>query len=384
MSCHFVMRTPVHANNNDPAGLSQRVSTPLSSRPSGPSSLPLPPAPRMTQQHHMHQYAHAAQQCTHQTAFHTPTVVTDPSLPHVPYRLADSVSGHVVSLGPIPKAFNLSSASWTEANTLSLKRDNFTPWSERAKIELGMQSGASHFLSSTNNPCLSFTMFPGHRCAWHNSDEVVQNYLKSICIVTERHCFKSATMAVQIWEILRTHHEHRRPIGQIKAMCKIVSTHYSCDTTFFSAMTQELRELNESIWAVGPVNANCFLLTCMLASLTKNHHKFVRSMLTLPHLDLATLKDNLLTIHEFKDDNNDVACTATSAPAKGGKQTSPPTTKPHCVNEKCAKRDMHTWPYCTSPGWYGQEDSGGGSQQVSCRPGEGAEAAEGHKGRFKG
>jgi hypothetical protein len=239
--------------------------------------------------------------------------------------------------------FNLSSAGWIETDKLSLERDNFTPWSERAKIELGMQSGASRFLSSTSNPCPSFAMFPGHHCAWHDSDEVVQNYLKSICVMTEHHCFKSATTAAQIWEILRTRHEHRGPIGQTKAMRKIVSTHYSRDTASFSATTQELCELNESIWAAGPVNANCFLLACMLASLTQNHHKFVRSMLALPHLDLAMLEDNLLTIHEFKDDDDDIACAATSVPAKGGKQsTSPPNTKPHCANEKCAKLDTHT------------------------------------------
>lgn len=46
----------------------------------------------------------------------------------------------------------------------------------------------------------------------------------------------------------------------------------------------------------------------MLAALTPNHRKLVAAMLAIPHLDLLTLKENLLTMHEFNEDGDgDVA-----------------------------------------------------------------------------
>ncbi|KAJ7848679.1 hypothetical protein B0H13DRAFT_1906627 [Mycena leptocephala] len=68
-------------------------------------------------------------------------------------------------------------------------------------------------------------------------------------------------------------------------------------------------------------------------------------MLALPHLDLSTLKEKLLTLNAFDEDNEDVVNAAQGKSRSGVSQK-----KASCTNAVCPKPDTHSWPYCMSPG----------------------------------
>ncbi|KAF7372211.1 Integrase catalytic domain-containing protein [Mycena venus] len=369
----FSANNPFFRYLSDPLGLAQQAQAypvaPATPRPRGPRQLPVPPTPFHHHVFQQHQTRPAAPLQGHQPPpgfpvahqYYTPSVSSESVHPHAPYMHhppqqsyydpngpAASVSGHLAAVGPVPKVFSLSVGGWLETDRLSLERNNWIPWSTRVKLELGLQPGATRFLGG-DNPCPSFTMFPGHHRAWLDTDAVVRAVLTSVYAVTERECFAEETTAAAVWSTLRRRHEHRGPIGQIKALRKFVATKYSRDPATFSATTTELSNLNSSIWAAGPVNANSFLLAGMLAALTPHHRKFVAAMLAIPQLDLPTLKENLLTMHEFnEDDDGDTANAANAAQAKS--KPAGTQKKPHCVNPVCPKPDTHSWPYCTSPG----------------------------------
>ncbi|KAJ7848677.1 hypothetical protein B0H13DRAFT_1906624 [Mycena leptocephala] len=266
---------------SDPSGLAQRLQRPAAlavHHLRGPRQLPVPPVPHLyAGQYTIPPMRAMPQHHPVQHPYYTPTVSSGPSHQYVPYHqyphpnaMGASVSGHVAAIGPIPKVFSLSVGGWLESDRLSLERNNWIPWATRVKLELGLQPGAVRFLGG-DNPCPSFDMFPGHHRAWLDTDAVVRAFISNVCAVTERECFADETTALAVWNTLRQRHEHRGPIGQISSLRKFVVTKYSNDPSTFSATTTELSNLNSSIWAAGPVDANSFLLAGMLAALSTHH-----------------------------------------------------------------------------------------------------------------
>jgi hypothetical protein len=277
-----------------------------------------------------------------QQPYYTPTMSSGPLHHYAPYHqyphlnaMGLSVLGHVAAMGPIPKVFSLSVGGWPESDRLSLERNNWIPWSTCVKLELGLQPGAVRFLGG-DNPCPSFDMFPGHHRAWLDTDAIVRAFISNVCAITERECFAEEMTALAVWNNLCQRHEHRGPIRQIRALRKFVVTKYSSDPSTFSATTTELSNLNSSIWAAGPVDANSFLLAGMLTALSMHHRKFVTSMLGLPHLDLSTLKEKLVTLNAFDADEDDVVNAVQAKSRSGASQK-----KISCTNSVCPKPDTH-------------------------------------------
>ncbi|KAJ7714977.1 hypothetical protein B0H16DRAFT_1477705 [Mycena metata] len=231
--------------------------------------------------------------------------------PHFAPGMHSSVSGHIASIGPVPKPFSLSTTQWAETDKLALERGNWQKWSTKVRLDLMMQPGAARFLNDDDdpNPCPSFEMFPGHHRAWKDSDAVVRAFITSICTMSERGFFAKSNTAAEIWASLRARHERCGPIGQIRAMRKFVSCKFSSDPSTFASKLQEMTDLNEAIWAAGTVDPDSFLLAGLLAALHRENRAFVDSVIALPNLNLSILLDRLNELQRIDgtDDNNNTA-----------------------------------------------------------------------------
>ncbi|KAJ7735344.1 hypothetical protein B0H16DRAFT_1467184 [Mycena metata] len=104
------------------------------------------------------------------------------------------------------------------------------------------------------------------------------------------------------------------------------------------ATTKLMGDLNTTIWASGAVDPNSFLL----AALYPEHSVFVNTLLALPGLDLATLKERLTAVQGIN--SNGAPNTAFAV-----RQERPRNFDP-CTTPNCPRPNSHSWPYCTHPG----------------------------------
>jgi hypothetical protein len=133
------------------------------------------------------------------------------SLYHInpPYHISTSVLEHVAAVGPVPRVFLLSTATWKDEEKLAYEWDNWREYSTKAENQLGMIPGAARFLESTNadpNPCPSFQMFPAHHCAWLDMDWVIRAFLSDTLTVTECTHIAHCTTAADTWATLHYRH----------------------------------------------------------------------------------------------------------------------------------------------------------------------------------
>ncbi|KAJ7739802.1 hypothetical protein DFH07DRAFT_965621 [Mycena maculata] len=234
----------------------------------------MPPPPMVTPSYGT-SYAHGAPQQPHAA----------PPASNLPA----SASEHVPAMGPIPKPFSLNTTAWTDAEKLSLKRDNWRAFESKVTNQLGMIAGAIRFLvlnPDDPNECPPQHLYPGHHRAWVDSNGIVLSFLREVLTVTERIHIADCTLASDTWTLLRYHHLVCGPAGQISAMKRFAAIQYASDPKTFASTTTRLTQCNEAIWHCGPPNPELFLLNGIISALEAKHRTTAKALLAVPNLTL--------------------------------------------------------------------------------------------------
>ncbi|KAJ7744546.1 hypothetical protein DFH07DRAFT_777099 [Mycena maculata] len=201
-----------------------------------------------------------------------------PLMPNLPV----SVSEHAPAMGPIPKPFSLNTTAWTDAEKLSLERDNWHAFELKVTNQLGMITGAIRFLvlnPDDPNECPPQYLYPGHHRAWVDSNGIVLSFLREVLIVTE-HIHIDCTLASEAWTLLRG------PAGQISAMKHFAAIQYASDPKTFASTTTHLTQCNEAIWHCSPPNPELFLLNGIISALEAKHRTTAKALLAVLNLTL--------------------------------------------------------------------------------------------------
>ncbi|KAJ7059974.1 hypothetical protein C8F01DRAFT_1254082 [Mycena amicta] len=280
-----------------------------------------------------------------------PTPYT-PSMPFPPPQPYPQVPLHQPQLYPQPqpyqphaqpyyRPFSLAVTKWPDEKLLSYSKGNWQEWSAAVKCHLGLHSGAQRFLSADELPPDS-TFYPAAYRQWIDNDVVVKSFLESVCSNAERGEIQDCGTAALAWAKLMERHENRGPLQQIKALKEVFSISYSNDPATFETTLTRIRDLNKTIWAGGPPDAEVFLAALHIGALLANHSSLVDGLLARTDLDIVQVEKSIMGKATTPAEVGKVAFAAMRDSGRPRKDI--------CTVKACRRKETHSSEFCVSEG----------------------------------
>ena len=164
--------------------------------------------------------------------------------------------------------------NWKDHADLDLTLNNWQTWSKRVTLVLQASSGLHLYLLG-QVPQPDPQIEPRAHSNWEINDAMIRAFILAHCSSIEFSFAENCRTCLQMWTTLQSRHRCQGAVAQIQLIQEAFSVHYSTSTPF-STTSEQLRVLNDRIWAMGAPTADSFLVILMLLALSGPDFRGVR------------------------------------------------------------------------------------------------------------
>ena len=184
-----------------------------------------------------------------------------------PVPLASDVANPSITVRHIENA-------WKSHADLDLACNNWVTWHQNVILVLQLSGGLDLYLEGLipePDPAIE----PRAHINWLINNRAVCALMKTHCSPTELTVIAKCHTALATWTTLKNRHEQQGTVSQIQLMQEAFLIRYSTTKTFADT-SEDLRVLNERIWAMGPPTPDNFLVILMVLALSTPDFRGVR------------------------------------------------------------------------------------------------------------
>ena len=242
---------------------------------------------------------------------------------------------------------------WKDHADLDLARNNWVTWHQHIILVLQLSGGLDLYLDGLV-PEPDSDLEPRACINWMINDRAVCAFMKTHCSPTELAIIANCRSALVTWTTLKTRHERQGTVSQIQLMQEAFNVRYT-STKPLAETSEELRLLNERIWAMGPPTPDSFLVILMVLALSAPEFRGIHdavitglasATITAPYT-AAHIRSRLDLKQQVRNADVRLSPPYTSSINKALAAHTKPSSRQFCIN---CKKEGHTIDYCIQAG----------------------------------